>query len=656
MYEAHFGLNTNPFSSSPSPEFIYESGEHREALAHFRFALANREAFLLLTGEVGTGKTTAIQALRRMLEAGTPVAVITHTTLEPRELLEEIAIKFGLEPAGGESKPVLMRRLETFLWDRRRAGGHALLVLDEAHLLAPALLEEVRLLSNLESEEGGKLLQICLVGQPELQTHLQQPELRQLRQRISVRYALKPLTAEETTAYIYHRLMAAGSDHPSVIFPREATTAVHALTQGIPREINVLAGQAMLNAYLDEAAFVTRGHVFSAKADYGFQGIVTGAASLTPDVSPPPTPRRVPTAVEPPRRPAPPDRIPPPEAPSAPERAARRPIPLPPEALRPEPPEGYEPPPEPAARPEAESGAAGTRAGRAPARLAAGPGLAEPRRRRGNRRGLYWVAVVVIAAALVMAFGWWQTLNEGQRSGEELEPPPDRAADTRSGLPGDGSAAPAAGREQPGTGEMGGGEATPPENQAATDEGVLAAGDSDLSSGPPSDAEPGAVGTGMASEAGEPEPAAGGPAAGAADLAENRSAGAGEESPTGATDQNASPAGRPPAASPSGEGAASPAGEAGVPLAIQVASFRTRTRAEQVLAQVRERTGLPGVVLPAEVNGTVWYRILLGSFTSEAEAERAAEPLLRRRIIREVVTREIPEAWVATLSGRPGAP
>ncbi len=219
MYEAHFGLRENPFSSSPSPEFIYQSGEHREALAHFQYAITNREPFVLLTGEVGTGKTTAIQALRRLLPTGAPVALVAHTTLEPRELIEEIAMRFGLDPQPGESKPALMHRLEAFLDERGRAGTQALLVFDEAHLMSVALLEEVRLLSNLESPRGGKLLQICLVGQPELERHLQSPELRQLRQRISVRYSLHPLNRQDTGAYIHHRLRAAGCAQPEAVFP-----------------------------------------------------------------------------------------------------------------------------------------------------------------------------------------------------------------------------------------------------------------------------------------------------------------------------------------------------------------------------------------------------------------------------------------------------
>jgi general secretion pathway protein A len=637
MYEAHFGLNANPFSSSPSPEFIYESGEHREALAHFQFALANREAFLLLTGEVGTGKTTAVQALRRMLPEGTPVAVVTHTTLEARELLEEIALRFGLEPGSSESKPVLMRRLERFLIDRRQVGGQALLVLDEAHLLAAALLEEVRLLSNLESEGGGKLLQICLVGQPELQTHLQQPELRQLRQRITVRYALKPLSGEETAAYIYHRLMAAGCEHPSIIFPRDATQAVHSLTQGIPREINVLAGQALLNAYLDEADAVTRAHVFSAKSDYGFQGIVTGAAALTPDVSAPPTPRRIPTAPPLSPRPAAPALRPDAEGPgeplSRPGQPSRRPIPLPPESLRPEAPPGYV---EPSRVPPVLEREPAPRPGRAPARLAAGPGLGESRRRRGGRRGLTWAAGILLAAALVMMFGWWQTLNDGAERADEFTTP---TGMTTMPYPGrDGSREPradgAAGTQLP---PAGGDAQAPP-----------AGGDPETHPGVADPATGDAVQTASGQETAPAVIDAG---------TENRT----ETGPQADATQTTLTPTTPPATTPQGEAVASREDAASPPetppegaalLAIQVASFRTHTRADQVLADVTERTGLPGVVLAAEVDGVLWYRILLGAFANPEEARQAAEPLLRRRIIREVVTREIPESSVAALRGK----
>ena len=586
MYQAHFGLKTNPFRSSPSPEFIYESKEHREALAHFRYALENREAFLLLTGEVGTGKTTAVQAVRRLLPAGTPVAVVTHSTLEPRELIEEIALRFGLEPVPGESKPALMQRLEKFLEDRRRGGGHALVILDEAHLLSPELLEEVRLLSNLESESGGKLLQICLVGQPELLTHLEQPGLRQLRQRISVRYTLNPLPREETAAYIYHRLMAAGCDHPALVFPPEATDAVYALTQGIPREINVLASQALLNAYLEEAKAVSRSHVLSAKSDYGFEGIVTGPAALSPEAPPEPLPPRR-TEAERPREAA------------GPSRPEPRPIPLPPRSLRPEPPPGTE---------AAESGEGEpAREEKVPAaRLTPGPGMvgggAGTGGEGGGRRRVIWIAVGVVAILLA---GWWVETGRDRRplSPEEFaETLPAVTAPSTRGTELE---------ERMDTGSPSVKEPARPSEGEAPKTVTGTGAETSSEPGQETPAEPPAQKTPVPESRGGPEPPSEG-----------------------------------------GEPAAVPGTGQTPLLAVQVASFRTERKAREVLADVTRRTGLPGAVLPAQVRGELWYRILLGAFTTQREAEEAAVPLVRRRIMDEIVVRKIPARWVPVLTGR----
>ncbi len=615
MYEAHFGLSSNPFSSSPSPEFIYESREHREALAHFQFALSNREAFVLLTGEVGTGKTTAVQSLRRHLPAGAPVAVVTHTTLEPRELLEEIALRFGLEPVPGESKPALMRRMENYLEDHRRGGGQALLVLDEAHLMSPALLEEVRLLSNLESPEGGKLLQICLVGQPELESHLQQPQLRQLRQRISVRYALKPLGRDETRGYIHHRLAAAGCADPVAVFPPEACDAVHTLSQGIPREINVLASQALLNAFLDEKPAVVRNHVFSAKSDYGFQGIVTGAAALSPEApAPPPVPRRVPTdpVGPPPRRVPPPPRVPksppaeptgpPPASAGAPPRPVRRPIPLPPSSLRPPPrpqPARAAPPAAPIAGGEPERGGAGGRV-----RV-----TVEPGRRRGDRpgprkRGVWILVGLALAVAVVAVFIRSQI---APRSAVTLDP-----------AVVDSMAANLARTVPPGTAPPG---TALPGNPAS---GAAASGPA---AGSPEPAATSADTGASAAPAPPPLPAEGGERGTAPGIRAGGEAGV-------------------PAAS-----TAAPEDSAGGPFTIQVASFHTRARAEQVLAEVTRLTGFPAAILPARVGGSDWLRLFLGSFPSPEAAREAAEPLVRNRTIHEVMVIPVPEGAGPALSG-----
>ena len=274
MYKAHFQLKANPFTASSESRFIYRSRELEEVLAHFHYALEMGEAFLLLTGEVGTGKTTAIQAITQNKSNDGEVAVVSHNTVTPRELLDEIVVRFGLRAKSREPKPRLIHRLEEFFVDVGRKERRAILFLDEAHLLTPRVLEEVRLLSNLQ--RGGRpLVLICLVGQPELATRLQRAGLRQLRQRIGVRYALKPLSRVETRDYLAHRLRAAGSKVAERLFRAEAADAIYEISGGFPREINIMAGQAMLNSYLDDADMVTLNHVVSARADYGFEGVHT---------------------------------------------------------------------------------------------------------------------------------------------------------------------------------------------------------------------------------------------------------------------------------------------------------------------------------------------------------------------------------------------
>lgn len=271
MYTAHFGLARNPFqpiSSVPPP---FPSRQLQEVLAHFQYVRQHRESFFLLVGEVGTGKSTAVRAILDAVEPGTPVAVLKHTSLDPREFLEEVLRRFWLDPPGARSKPELIARLEQFLVSATERAP-AVLIIDEAHLLSPATLEEVRLLSNLKQGDR-PLLQICLVGQPELIERLRQHRLRPLRQRIGVRYVFGGLTWEETREYIRYRLRAAGAADPAGIFSDAAAGTVHELTAGLPREINVVADQAMLNAFLESSPVVKPRHVRTTTHDYGFEGL-----------------------------------------------------------------------------------------------------------------------------------------------------------------------------------------------------------------------------------------------------------------------------------------------------------------------------------------------------------------------------------------------
>src|SRR5215510_11972306 len=190
MYERFYQLRERPFALSPDPEYLYPSRVHQEALDYLRYGLESQAGFVVITGEIGSGKTT----LLRNIDGETTIGRIVNTMLEPRELLETILIDFGLDPAG-RSKPLLLRDLSQFLVDQRLAGRQVLLVIDEAQNLSLPSLEELRMLSNLETEKS-KLLQIVLVGQPGLRDKLAAPELVQLRQRITVSYHLNPLDPE----------------------------------------------------------------------------------------------------------------------------------------------------------------------------------------------------------------------------------------------------------------------------------------------------------------------------------------------------------------------------------------------------------------------------------------------------------------------------
>ena len=219
MFERQFGLRENPFAAGHQSRFVYPSREHQEALAHLRYGIENREPFVLITGEVGTGKTTALYDVLAEWHTRVVVALITNSALTRDELLEEICVRFGVTVPAGASKPQLLMCLERDLLAIRARGDRAILLLDEAQNLDRALLEEIRLLSNLEVQ-GEKLVQVFLVGQPELEELLSQPELRQLRQRVSVHYRLSPLSQEDTERYIHHRITVAGG-HAITVFPAE---------------------------------------------------------------------------------------------------------------------------------------------------------------------------------------------------------------------------------------------------------------------------------------------------------------------------------------------------------------------------------------------------------------------------------------------------
>jgi putative secretion ATPase (PEP-CTERM system associated) len=255
MYERFYNLRERPFSLSPDPDYLYPSRVHREALSYLRYGIEGHAGFIVITGEIGSGKTTLLQTALRSLDHQTSVSRIVNTMLDARELLEAVMLDFGLDPGANRSKPLLLRDLAHYLVEQRRAGRLALLVIDEAQNLSLAALEEVRMLSNLETEKS-KLIQIVLVGQPNLRDLLMRSELEQLRQRVTVSYHLQPLDSVDTAAYVNHRLHRAAIGAP-LEFSRDVTDLIHLHSAGVPRKINVIADAVLLFGYGEEQHTIT---------------------------------------------------------------------------------------------------------------------------------------------------------------------------------------------------------------------------------------------------------------------------------------------------------------------------------------------------------------------------------------------------------------
>jgi putative secretion ATPase (PEP-CTERM system associated) len=271
MYEKYFQLRERPFALSPDPEYLYPSKVHQEALSYLRYGIEGHAGFVVITGEIGSGKTTMLQALLRRLDSTTTVARIMNTMLDPRELLEAIVLDFGIDPTG-MSKPVLLKALASFLVEQRQAGRLTILAIDEAQNLSLPALEEIRMLSNLETEKS-KLIQIVMIGQPQLREKLALPQLEQLRQRITVSYHLQPLDAAETANYVNHRLKRASTGTP-VEFPREVTNLIHQRSHGVPRIINVIADATLLFAYGVDRRDIDPGIAQEALAELDVTGIL----------------------------------------------------------------------------------------------------------------------------------------------------------------------------------------------------------------------------------------------------------------------------------------------------------------------------------------------------------------------------------------------
>jgi len=270
MYEAFYGLKQNPFNVTPDPQFLYLGEKHREALAHLVYGVKQKKGFIVITGEVGTGKTTLIRCLLERFDGsnGTKAAFLFNPKLSATDFLQFILKDLGLT-VQGKTKGDSLHTLNEYLLNTYEKGEKVILIVDEAQGLHPHVLEEIRLLSNLETSKS-KLLQIILVGQPELDRTLSSREFRQIRQRINMRYSLQPLSEKETKEYIEKRLQIAGAQDP--IFTSRAIQEVYRQTRGIPRLINILCDNSLLNGFASERMRIDRKLVGDAARDLKLGG------------------------------------------------------------------------------------------------------------------------------------------------------------------------------------------------------------------------------------------------------------------------------------------------------------------------------------------------------------------------------------------------
>lgn len=337
MYKQFFNLKQSPFSIAPDPRYLFMSERHREALAHLLYGVGSGGGFVLLTGEIGAGKTTVCRCFIEQIPADCRLAYIFNPKLSVEELLLSICDEFRIDlpplPAGAVSVKSYVDAINRYLLASHAQGKNNVLIIDEAQNLSADVLEQLRLLTNLETNER-KLLQIILIGQPELRAMLARPELEQLAQRVIARYHLGSLTEAETASYVAHRLAVAGGG-ASRPFPRSVLGQVFQLSHGVPRRINLLCDRALLGAYVENSREVTRqilrragSEVFSAGAapaapgmrwQYVAAGVLATAAigaaaawQLRPSTPAAPAPATVPLAA------APVKAAPPPALPAAP--------------------------------------------------------------------------------------------------------------------------------------------------------------------------------------------------------------------------------------------------------------------------------------------------------------------------------------------------
>ena len=286
MYKAFYNLRRNPFEITPDPSFLFPTKRHNEALAALYYGVRRHKGFVVLTGEVGTGKTLLVRCLLHLLKGSNAAyAYVFNSRLSSSEFLQYVAGDFGL-PTSGRNKSELLLELGSFLISRHQKKLTTVLVVDEAHHLAPEVLEEIRLLTNLETPQG-KLLQILLAGQPELDEKLDSVELRQLKQRVALRAQLLPLDLEETQGYILRRLQLAGATQAAGLFPAETIAGVYRHSQGIPRLINTVCENALINGYARQLVAVSPEIIEEVAADLRLNVVpAPKPRPSTPDGSP----------------------------------------------------------------------------------------------------------------------------------------------------------------------------------------------------------------------------------------------------------------------------------------------------------------------------------------------------------------------------------
>lgn len=266
MYKKFFQLQRNPFEISPDPSFLFPTKRHNEALAALYYGVRRRKGFVVMTGEVGTGKTLLVRCLLQLLNhSNVSYAYVFNSRLSALDFLQYVAMDFDIA-SPGKTKSELLLQLSNFLIARHQKNLTTVLVVDEAHHLSPEVLEEIRLLTNLETAQG-KLLQILLVGQPELDQKLDSVELRQLKQRVVLRSYLEPLDTEEAAGYIQRRLQLAGAAQPEALFPRETVARVYRHSRGIPRLINTICENALISAYARQSLMVSADIIDEVAAD-----------------------------------------------------------------------------------------------------------------------------------------------------------------------------------------------------------------------------------------------------------------------------------------------------------------------------------------------------------------------------------------------------